>query len=168
MKIAKIVAVTVMAAGLVGASVSDSRADHQTLLGGLLGGAAGAGLGAAFGGGKGAAIGGVSGLLLGALAGNTIGREKRYSRPPAQGYYAPPPAGYTAYQQPTYAPAYGGATAYVPPPAPPVVVAPQAPAYSANYCRDFNQKIVIDGVERNAYGKACLQPDGSWRIVNLN
>ncbi len=54
------------------------------------------------------------------------------------------------------------------PAAPPVVAAPPPPAYSANYCRDFNQKIVIDGVERNAYGKACLQPDGSWRIVNLN
>ena len=160
MKIAKIVAVTVMAAGLVGASVSDSRADHQTLLGSLLGGAAGAGIGAAFGGGKGAAIGGVSGLLLGALAGNTLGREKRYSPPPTQGYYAPPPAGYTAYQQP----AYRAATTYVPPPAPPVVVAPPPPAYSANYCRDFNQKIIIDGVEKNAYGKACLQPDGSWRM----
>ena len=164
MKIAKIVAVTVMAAGLVGASVSDSRADHQTLLGGLLGGAAGAGIGAAFGGGKGAAIGGVSGLLLGALAGNAASREKRYRPAPARGYYAPPPAGYYAYQQP----AYRGATAYTPPPAPPVVAAPPAPAFSANYCRDFNQKIVIDGVERNAYGKACLQPDGSWRIVNLN
>ena len=45
---------------------------------------------------------------------------------------------------------------------------PPAPACSGDYCRDFNQKIIIDGVERNAYGKACLQPDGSWRIVNLN
>ena len=160
MKIAKIIAVTVIAAGIVGASAGDSRADHQTLLGGLLGGAAGAGIGAAFGGGKGAAIGGVSGLLLGALAGNTIGREKRYSRPPAQGYYAPPPAGYSAYQQPTYAPAYGGATAYTPP----VAVPAPPPAFGGNYCRDFNQKIIIDGVEKNAYGKACLQPDGSWRM----
>ncbi len=164
MKIAKFVAVTVMAAGLVGASAGDSRADHQTLLGGLLGGAAGAGIGAAFGGGKGAAIGGVSGLLLGALAGNAASRERRYSPAPTQGYYAPPPAGYYAYQQPVYR----GTTAYVPPPAPPVVAAPLAPAYNADSCRDFNQKIVIDGVERNAYGKACLQPDGSWRIVNLN
>lgn len=168
MKIAKIAAVTVMAAGIIGATGNDSRADNQTLLGGLLGGAAGAGIGAAFGGGKGAAIGGASGLLLGALAGTAIGREKRYDPPPSQGYYAPPPppAGYYAPQPPTYAPAYGGATAYSPPPAPPI--AAPGPAYSANYCRDFTQKIIIDGLERNAYGKACLQPDGSWRIVNLD
>ena len=65
MKIAKIIAVTVMAAGIVGATAGDSRADHQTMLGGLLGGAAGAGIGAAFGGGKGAAIGGGSGVVVG-------------------------------------------------------------------------------------------------------
>ncbi|MFQ5953677.1 MAG: hypothetical protein ACE5JZ_01265 [Kiloniellales bacterium] len=162
MTTARILAVTVLAAGLVGATATESRADHQTLMGSLLGGAAGAGIGAAFGGGKGAAIGGVSGLLLGALAGNAIGREReRYEPPPQQGYYAPPPT-YYGYQQPGYASTYGAAPAYTPP-------APaQPPAYSANYCRDFSQKIIIDGVEQNAYGKACLQPDGSWRIVNMN
>ena len=171
MKTMKILAVVVMSVGLVGAAATDSRAQNDTLLGGLLGGAAGAGIGAAFGGGKGAAIGGVSGLLLGALAGNSIGRNRnRYDPPPQQGYYAPPPTYYGYQQQPAgYAQGYAAPPAYTAPPAyAPQSVPAQAPAYSANYCRDFNQTIIIDGVEKNAYGKACLQQDGSWRIVNMN
>ncbi len=173
MKTTRILGVAVMSIGLVGAAATDSRAQNDTLLGGLLGGAAGAGIGAAFGGGKGAAIGGISGLLLGALAGNSIANNRdRYDPPPQQGYYAPPPT-YYGYQQPAgYAPAYAAPQGYAAPPAyvPQAVPAPvaQAPAYSANYCRDFTQTIIIDGVEKNAYGKACLQPDGSWRIVNMN
>ncbi len=168
MKTMRILAVAVMSVGLVGAAATDSRAQNDTLLGGLLGGAAGAGIGAAFGGGKGAAIGGISGLLLGALAGNAIGNKReRYDPPPQQGYYAPPPT-YYGYQQPAgYAQGYA-VPAYTAPPAYAPQAAPaQAPAYSANYCRDFTQTIIIDGVEKNAYGKACLQPDGSWRIVNM-
>jgi len=38
-------------------------------------------------------------------------------------------------------------------------------AKSAN-CREYTKKIVVDGKEARAYGTACLQDDGSWRIVN--
>jgi surface antigen len=33
------------------------------------------------------------------------------------------------------------------------------------YCREYQQTVVIGGEERRAYGTACRQPDGSWRIV---
>jgi surface antigen len=33
-------------------------------------------------------------------------------------------------------------------------------------CREFTQRIVVDGEEVAAYGTACRQPDGSWKIVN--
>jgi surface antigen len=33
------------------------------------------------------------------------------------------------------------------------------------YCREFQQTITIDGQTERAYGTACRQPDGSWRIV---
>ena len=33
-------------------------------------------------------------------------------------------------------------------------------------CREFRQTITIGGRTENAYGTACLQPDGAWRIVN--
>ncbi len=169
MKIAKFLAVTALATSLVAAVSTESRAQNETLLGSLLGGAAGAGIGAAFGGGKGAAIGGASGLLLGALAGYQVGKRREYSRPPpnySQGYYQAPPPTY-AYQP---APAYATTPAYT---APAPAYTTPAPAYSQStsaydpsYCRQFNQRIVIDGIEQNAYGTACRQPDGTWKIIN--
>lgn len=33
------------------------------------------------------------------------------------------------------------------------------------YCREFQRDIIIDGKPERAYGTACLQPDGSWKIV---
>lgn len=35
-----------------------------------------------------------------------------------------------------------------------------------NYCRDFNQKIKINDQWEQAYGRACLQPNGTWEIVS--
>ena len=32
-------------------------------------------------------------------------------------------------------------------------------------CREFVQYVLIGGVERQAYGTACRQADGSWRII---
>lgn len=36
---------------------------------------------------------------------------------------------------------------------------------SGNYCREFYQTISIAGKSEDAYGIACRQPDGTWRIV---
>lgn len=32
-------------------------------------------------------------------------------------------------------------------------------------CREYQQTILIGGEEQQAYGTACRQPDGSWKIV---
>lgn len=37
---------------------------------------------------------------------------------------------------------------------------------SGNYCREFTQTIVIGGEKQEAYGTACRQGDGTWRVVN--
>jgi hypothetical protein len=58
-----------------------------------------------------------------------------YPSPPV--YYYPPPA-------------------YLPPPA--------APASQQN-CREYQTATIIGGRPQPAYGTACLQPDGTWRIV---
>jgi len=75
--------------------------------------------------------------------------------PPA--YYYPPPVYYPP-------PAY-----YYPPPAP----AYAAPPYQAGgeqaqgqTCREYQSTTIIDGRQQATYGTACLQPDGTWRIVN--
>lgn len=33
------------------------------------------------------------------------------------------------------------------------------------YCREYQHTIYIDGQPKEAYGTACRQPDGSWKIV---
>jgi surface antigen len=35
-------------------------------------------------------------------------------------------------------------------------------------CREFSQRVFIDGRRETAYGVACRQPDGGWRIVSGN
>lgn len=38
-------------------------------------------------------------------------------------------------------------------------------ATSGSYCREFQQAITVGGQKQQAYGQACQQPDGSWKIV---
>jgi surface antigen len=33
------------------------------------------------------------------------------------------------------------------------------------YCREYNQTIVVGGQKQSGYGKACRQPDGTWQII---
>lgn len=43
------------------------------------------------------------------------------------------------------------------------------PAYQndqGQYCREFQQTIIVGGDEVDGYGTACRQPDGSWKIVS--
>jgi hypothetical protein len=79
--------------------------------------------------------------------------------PPAY-YYPPPPA----YYAPPPPPAY-----YYPPPASaePAAGPPESNgAYDNQTCREYQTTTRIDGAMHPSYGTACLQPDGTWRIVN--
>ena len=79
-----------------------------------------------------------------------------YAPPPA--YYMPPPP--LVYAPPPVPPAY-----YAPPP-PPVYAPPAAaPAASGQQCREYQSTAVISGQPQQTVGTACLQPDGTWRIV---
>ena len=35
-------------------------------------------------------------------------------------------------------------------------------------CREFQQTVTIGGNKEEAYGTACMQPDGTWQVVNQN
>ncbi len=91
------------------------------------------------------------------------------------GYYPYPPH---YYYRPRYyyAPPYY----YYPPPQPPAVIyvpapipAPSAPAATTSSvptvsqanCREYESTTTIDGRPQKIVGTACLQPDGSWRII---
>ncbi|MGE4350701.1 MAG: RT0821/Lpp0805 family surface protein [Bdellovibrionales bacterium] len=46
-------------------------------------------------------------------------------------------------------------------------ITPVRDGYSSNgaYCREFQQTITVGGQQQQAYGRACQQQDGSWKIV---
>jgi hypothetical protein len=82
---------------------------------------------------------------------------------PAVGYYPPayyPPPPYYA------APPYPTAATSAPPSSyPPVADATPPQAAAPGSCRKFQQAIKLDGRSVMAYGTACQQPDGTWRIA---
>jgi hypothetical protein len=81
--------------------------------------------------------------------------------PPPYYYYPPPPVVYAPPPPVVYAP---------PPQAEPsVAVNPASGPYTApngQTCREYQSTAIVDGVQQPTHGTACLQPDGSWRIVN--
>ena len=34
------------------------------------------------------------------------------------------------------------------------------------YCREFQSEIIVGGERERGFGRACQQPDGSWKIVS--
>lgn len=124
---------------------------------GTLGGAAAGGLiGNAIGGHS--AAGTLTGVLLGGFVGNQLGGvvddadRKRAAAAEQRAYTAP------IGQQITWNNPQNGNSG---------VIVPTRDGYSPNgaYCREFQQTITVGGQQQQAYGKACQQPDGSWKIV---
>ena len=37
---------------------------------------------------------------------------------------------------------------------------------SGSSCREYQQTVIIGGKTEQAFGRACRQPDGSWKIIN--
>lgn len=71
------------------------------------------------------------------------------------GFYSPPEPVYIE-PQPVY---------YTPQPA----YVPAAAGYNGDadrYCREYNTTSRVAGRMQNTYGTACMQPDGSWQIVD--
>ncbi len=162
--------------GLVLLAAVPQQANAGTL-GCLLGAAAGGFGGAQIGKGSGqlAAVG--AGTLLGCGLGSGIqnsDQQPQYQRP----------------YQPRYQPQYGQRDGYinygydqrrVPYVAPryhnpqpiyrqrPVYQVQQRPVYRQQVrrpCREFQTQVIVGGRSQPAYGRACYQPDGSWKIVS--
>ena len=47
-----------------------------------------------------------------------------------------------------------------------VVVTREGQTTDGRPCREFRQEVIISGNREEAYGTACLQPDGAWKVVN--
>jgi surface antigen len=122
---------------------------------GAFGGAAFGGLIAAAAGGGGAAIAGavIGGALLGGLAGNMLDqRDKRMAADAQQRALESAPTGKpVAWTNPDSG--HSG------------TVTPVRTYQSGGaYCREFQNEVNIGGKMENAYGTACRQPDGSWKV----
>ena len=153
----KMLVVAVLIAFTTAACDGSQYGTKQTI--GALGGAAAGGLlGAQIGGGSGQLAATAAGALLGALVGSEIGRSMdevdRMRAEQAYGQAQDAPIGETiAWDNPDTG-NYGSVTP----------TKQGTKASTGEYCREFQQTVVIGGQQEDAYGVACRQPDGSWEI----
>ncbi len=127
-----------------------------TLLGAGLGGLAGSQIGS--GKGKLAAVG--IGVLLGALVGSEVGKsldkaDQLYAERTTQQSLETAPVGQTS----TWKNPDSGHSGSVTP------TKTYQTAQGQN-CREYQQTVTIGGKTEQAYGTACRQSDGSWKVVN--
>lgn len=128
--------------------------------------AIGTGIGAVAGGVLGSQIGGGSGqhwaigagVLLGALAGNEVGlsldRADKIYMAQAQNRALSAPTGETVTWN---NPESDNSGSYK--------VVRDGMSDQGNYCREFQQEIIVGGERQKGYGTACQQPDGTWRLL---
>ena len=157
MTITKILAVSVVALGLT--ACDQGAGPKQTV--GTVGGAVLGGLaGAQIGGGSGRNIAIGVGTLLGALAGSEIGKSlDRADRLHMQRTTNTAlETGRSGQAQKWVNPDSGNSGTVTP-----------KPAYrniQGQYCREYQQTVTVGGETADAYGTACRQEDGSWKIVS--
>lgn len=157
MKTLKLLVVGAMVISL--AACTDSTGPKQQV-GTLLGAAAGAVAGAQIGSGSGQLAATAVGTLLGALAGSEIGKsldraDMAYLQQTQQRSLETTPSGTsTGWVNPD-----SGNSGQV---------TPQRTYQDSRgtYCREFQQTVTVGGNTESAYGTACRQPDGTWKIVS--
>lgn len=156
--ISKSAVAAIAALGLVLGACADQNGPKQnvgTLLGAGLGGLAGAQIG--HGTGRLVAVG--AGTLLGALVGSEVGKsldkaDRVYAARTTNRALETGQSGQVVEWRNPDSGHYGTVT--------------PRPAYQSGngqYCREFQQTVTIDGRQQSAFGTACRQPDGSWKIV---
>lgn len=140
---------------LVGCSAGGPRESS----GGLIGAAAGGLIGSQFGGGKGQIAAAVIGALAGAALGSEIGRDLD-SKDRAKQQHTTAAALETVpngESLPWRNQDSGNAGRVSP-----------THTYQRDdgqYCREFTQDVTVSGQTERAYGTACRQEDGTWKIV---
>lgn len=126
-------------------------------VGAVLGGAGGGVLGSQFGSGAGRTAATIAGVIIGGGLGSYLGQQMdendRVKVSQALEYN---PAGETL-------PWRNSSTGRD------YAVTPAAPyqASTGQYCREFTQRIQVDNRQETAYGTACRQQDGTWRITEM-
>ena len=128
-------------------------------VGTVLGGVAGAVIGAQFGKGTGQVAAAAAGTLVGAFVGREIGksmtRADQAAANRAQSQAQSVPVG----QQISWSNPESGNSGTVTP-------VREGRDTGGNQCREYRTTVNVGGKQEEAYGTACRQPDGSWKVVN--
>ena len=128
-------------------------------IGTVLGGVGGAVIGSQFGGGRGQLVG----VALGTLAGAFLGREvgKSLDRADQAHMQRAETAAQTAPvgQRISWSNPDSGNSGSVTP-------TREGRDQSGNQCREYQTTVTVGGKQEQAYGTACRQQDGSWKVIN--
>ncbi|MBO6559294.1 MAG: hypothetical protein JJ959_02100 [Nisaea sp.] len=155
----KTAAFVVVAALALGACEGNQMGQKQ-MGGGILGAVGGALAGSTVGSGKGTVAAVAVGTLLGAIIGSEIGKsldnaDKAAMAQTTQRTLESTPVGVTT----TWNNPDSGNSGTVTP-------TKTYQASSGQYCREYTQTVQVGGQTQEAYGTACRQPDGTWKIQN--
>jgi surface antigen len=157
-KIAKFMIPLVAASAL---ALAGCAGQGQKQTGGtLVGAAAGGLLGSQFGSGTGKLVGTALGVLAGAWIGNEVGTsldnaDKAAMRQSSQYALEATKTGHTS----NWTNPDSGNSGTVTP-------TKTYQTAEGEYCREYQQTVTVAGKTQEAYGKACRQPDGSWKVRN--
>jgi len=124
-----------------------------------IGAVTGAVLGSQFGEGSGKTVAAVVGALAGAWAGNKVAagmtaQDRGYYESAATRAVAAPVGQQIAWYNPQ-----SGSQGTITP-------VREGRDSTGNACREYQQTVTIGGKTTQAYGTACKQADGSWKILN--
>ncbi len=156
----KIAAILIAGALVLSVAACEGQRYGQKQTGGaILGGIAGGLLGAQVGGGKGKLAAVAVGTLVGVMVGSEVGKsldraDQLYAQRNAQSALESNPVG----QASTWSNPDSGHSGSITP-----VKTYQTAA--GDPCREYQQTVTIGGRTETAYGRACRQADGSWKIV---
>lgn len=161
----RIVTIAALALSLAACAAPSERqpgeigAANKTTAGTLLGAVGGGLAGSAIGSGSGRLIAVGAGTLLGAFIGKSVGEsldraDVNYANQ-AHTTAQTAPIG----QQISWSNPESGNSGTVTP-------TREGKDNAGNYCREYQQTVTVSGKTEQAYGTACRQPDGSWKVVN--
>lgn len=148
----------VLAVSLLGACANSDMGQKQ-VGGGLLGAVGGGLAGAQFGRGAGSLATTAVGTLLGAFVGSEVGKsldhsDQLYANRAETSAHAAPVGQSITWNNPDSG-HYG-------------TVTPTRDGYdnaSGAYCREYQTTVNVGGKAEKAFGTACRQADGSWKVV---
>ncbi len=154
MLVKKLVPTVLTVALLAGCTTGGTKETVGTLGGAVAGGL----IGSQIGGGSGKLVATGVGTLLGAFVGREIGAsldkaDAEFASGAARRAYAGPVGDRIVWNNPQS----GNSGS--------VTTTRDGYSNAGTYCREYQQTVTVGGRTEVAYGTACKQPDGAWKIV---